>query len=112
MTRFWIVGLTAAVVIALAARWVPLEVGGAGDECSGGVTCTAEPPLPGGSGGPDWFYGGEGVNRTRGGDDPADTREGRRSEYEFRCDPGREEAPTGAGEELPRSCADVRARLY
>jgi hypothetical protein len=112
MTRFWIVGLTAAVVIALAARWVPLEVGSAGDGCPGGGTCTAEPRLPGGSGAPDWFYGGEGVHRTRGGDDPADTPEDPRSEYEFRCDPGRDEAPTGTGEELPRSCADVRARLY
>jgi len=110
MKRFWIVGVTAAAVIALAAWWVPLEVGGAGDECPGGGKCAAEPPVRGGSGGPDWFYGGEGVNRSRGGDDSADTREGPRTEYEFRCDPGHDEAPTR--EELPRSCEDVRARLY
>lgn len=112
MTRFRIVAVTAAAVIALAAWWVPLEVGGAGDECSGGGTCAAEPSVPGGSGGPDWFYGGEGVNRTRGSDDPADTRESPRSEYEMRCGPGRDRAPTGAGEELPRSCEDVGARFF
>jgi hypothetical protein len=112
MKRFWIISLTAAAMIALAARWVPLEVGGAGDGCPSGGTCAAEYPAPKASGGPDWFYGGEGVNRTSGGVAPADTREGPRSDYEFRCDPGRDEGPSGAGEELPRSCEDVRARLY
>jgi hypothetical protein len=112
MTRLWIVSLTAAAVIALAARWIPLEVGSAGDGCPGGGTCAAEPSVRGGSGGPDWFYGGEGVDRTHGGDYPADTREGPRSEYEFRCDLRRDRAPTGAGEKLPRSCEDIRARFY
>ena len=108
----WIVGLTATAVIALAARWIPLEVGSAGDGCPGGGTCAAKPPVRGGSGGPDWFYGGEGVDRTGGGDDGPDTREVPRSEYEMRCDAGGDEAPMGAGEELPRSCEDVRARFY
>ena len=112
MKRFWIVGVTAAVVIALAAWWVPLEVDGAVDECPGGGKCAAEPPVRGGSGGPDWFYGGEGVDRTRGDDDRPNTQGDPRSEYEFRCGPGRDEGPTGAGAELPRSCEDVRARLY
>ena len=112
MTRFWILSVTAAAMIALAARWLPLEVGGARDGCPGGGTCAAKLPAPKGSGGPDWFYGGDGMDRTRGGDDRPDTREGPRSEYEFRCDAGRDEAPTGAGEELPRSCEDVRARFY
>ena len=111
MTRFWIVGLTAAVVIALAARWVPLEVGGAGDECSGGGTCTAEPPLPGGSGGPDWFYGGEGADRIRDDDRPG-TREEPGGGDTNRCGPGRYDSPTGAEEEHPRGCEDVRARFY
>jgi hypothetical protein len=35
MTRFRIVAVTAAAVIALAAWWVPLKVGG-GDGCPGG----------------------------------------------------------------------------
>jgi hypothetical protein len=109
MTRLWIVGLTAVAVIALAARWVPLEVSGAGDECPGGGTCAAEPPVRGGSDGPDWFYGGEGVDRARGGDGPG-TRENPRSKYEMRCDAGRDETP--AGEEHARSCEDVRARFY
>lgn len=112
MKRFWIVSVTAAAMIALAARWVPLEVGSAGDGCPGGGTCAAEFTAPKGSGGPDWFYGGEGVDRARGGDDRPDTREDSRSEYEMRCDAGHDEAPTGAGEELPRSCEDVRTRFY
>jgi hypothetical protein len=112
MTRFWIVSVTAAAMIALAARWAPLEVGGAGDGCPGGGTCVAEFTAPKGSGGPDWFYGGEGVDRTRGDDDRPNTQGDPRIEYEFRCDPGRDEAPTGAGEELPRGCEDVRARFY
>jgi hypothetical protein len=111
MTRFWIVSVTAAAMIALAARWAPLEVGGAGDGCPGGGACAAEFTAPKGSGGPDWFYGGEGVDRTRG-DDRPNTQGDPRIEYEFRCDPGRDEAPTGAGEELPRGCEDVRARFY
>jgi hypothetical protein len=112
MTRFRIVAVTAAVVIALAAWWVPFEEGG-GAACSGGGTCAEEPPASGGSGSPDWFYGGEGMDRIRGGDDDRpDAREGPRGEDEFRCGPGRDEAPTGAGEELPRSCEDVRARFF
>lgn len=112
MTRLWIVGLTAAAVIALAARWVPSEVGRAGEGCPGGGTCAAEPSVRGGSGAPDWFYGGEGVDRTRGDDEGPDTREDPKSEYEMRCDAGRDEAPTGAGEDLTRGCEDVRARFY
>ena len=113
MTRLWIVGLMATAVIALAARWVPLEVGSAGDGCPGGGTCAAEPPMRGGPGGPDWFYGGEGVDRIRGNDgDHRSLQRPPRGEYEMRCDAGRDEAPTGAGEELPQSCEDVRARFY
>lgn len=112
MKRFWIVGLTAAAMIALAAWWVPLEVGSAGDGCSGGGKCAAEPPVPKDSGGPDWFYGGEGVDRIRRDEDRPDTRKDPRSEYEMRCGPGRDSAPTGAGEELPRSCEDVGARFF
>jgi len=112
MTRFRIVAVTAAAVIALAAWWVPPEAGG-GAACSGGGTCAEEPPAAGGSGSPDWFYGGEGVDRIRGGDDDRrDVREDPRGEDEIRCGPGHDEAPTGAGEELPRSCEDVRSRFY
>jgi len=111
MTRFRIVAVTAAAVIALAAWWVPPEEGG-GAACPGGGACAEEPPAPGVSGSPNWFYGGEGVDRIHGGDDRRDARESPRGEDVFRCGPGRDEAPTGAGEELPRSCEDVRARFF
>jgi hypothetical protein len=111
MKRFWIVGLTVAM-IALAAWWVPLEVGSAGDGCSGGRTCAAKPPVPKDSGGPNWFYGGGGVDRIRRDDDRPATREGPSGEDEMHCDPGGDRAPTGAGEEFARSCEDVGARFF
>ncbi len=113
MTRFRIVAVTAAAVIALAAWWVPLEMGG-GNGCPGGGACAEESPSPGGSGSPDWFYGGEGMDRIRDGDGDNRSNLWRapRGEDEIRCSPGHDEAPTGAGEELPRSCEDVGARLY
>jgi hypothetical protein len=110
MTRFRIVAVTAAAVIALAAWWVPPKVGG-GDGCAGGGACAEESPAPGGSGGPDWFYGGEGIDRIRD-DDRPDTREEPGGGNTNRCGPGRYDAPTGAEEERPRGCEDVRARLY
>jgi hypothetical protein len=111
MTRFRIVAVTAAAMIALAAWWVPPEVGG-GHGCPGVGACAEGPPAPGDSGGPDWFYGGEGMDRIRGGGgDRPDTRE--EPGDANRCGPGRYEAPTGAGgEERPRGCEDVRARFY
>jgi hypothetical protein len=110
MTRFRIVAVTAAAVIALAAWWVPPKVGG-GDGCPGGGACAEESPAPGGSGGPDWFYGGEGVGRIRA-DDRPDTREEPGGGGTNRCGPGRYDAPTDAEEERPRGCEDVRARFY
>ena len=112
MTRLRIVAVTAAAVIALAAWWVPFEEG-SGAACTGGGTCAEEPPASGDSGNPDLFYGGDDMDRIRGGDDDRRAvREGPRGGDEIRCGPGRDEAPTGAGEELPRSCEDVRARFY
>ena len=111
MTRFRIVAVTAAAMIALAAWWVPLQMGGAEDECLGGGTCAAEPSAPRGSGSPDWFYGGDGMDRIRGGD-RRDVREGQVGENEIRCGPGRDEVPMGSDEELSHSCEDVRARFY
>lgn len=109
MTRFRIFAVAAAAVIALAAWWVPPKVGG-GDGCPGGRACAEEPSAPGGSGSPDWFYGGEGVDRIRGGD-RSNVREGSSGTDANRC--GRYEAPTGAGEEERlRGCEDVRARFY
>jgi hypothetical protein len=109
MTRFRIVAVTAAAVIALAAWWVPLKVGG-GDGCPGGGACAEESPASGGSGSPDWFYGGEGVDRIReGGTRPA-ARKG--TGGVIRCTPDRYRTPTDAGEERPRGCEDVRARFY
>src|SRR5215211_5835336 len=110
MTRFQIIAVTVAAVIALAAWWKPSQEGG-GTACPGGGECAEEPAAPGGSGSPDWFYGGEGVDRIRGGD-RRNVREGRGSENEIRCGPGRDEAPRGADDELSRSCKDVGARFY
>jgi hypothetical protein len=87
-------------------------VGSAGDGCSGGRTCAAKPPVPKDSGGPNWFYGGEGVDRIRRDDDRPATREGPSGEDEMHCDPGGDRAPTGAGEEFARSCEDVGARFF
>ena len=109
MTRFRIIVVTAAAVIALAGWWVPPEVGGA-DGCPGGA-CAEESPAPGGSGGPDWFYGGEGADRIRD-DDRPDTREEPGGGDTNRCGPGRYDSPTGAEEKRPRGCEDVRARFY
>jgi len=109
MTRFRIVAVTAAAVIALAAWWVPPNVGG-GDGCLGGGACAEEVPVPGGSGSPDWFYGGEGVDRLR--DDRPDTREEPGGGDTNRCGLGRYNVPTGAEEERPRGCEDVRVRFY
>ncbi len=113
MTRFRIVAVTAAAVIALAAWWKPPQEGG-GIACPGSGACAEAPSAPGGSGSPDWFYGGEGMGRIRDGDgdDRSNLWRPPRGEDEIRCSPGRDEAPTGAGEELPRSCEDVGARLY
>jgi len=111
MTRLRIVAVTGAAVIALAAWWVPLEVGG---RCPGGA-CAEESPAPGGSGSPDWFYGGKGMERIREGSEGSnrpDAREGTGGGDVIRCGPDRYEAPTDAGEERLRSCADVRARFY
>ena len=63
MTRLRIVAVTGAAVIALAAWWVPLEVGGG---CPGGA-CAEEFPASGGSGSHDWFYGGKGMELVRAG---------------------------------------------
>ena len=104
MTRFRIVAVTVAAVIALAAWWKPPQEDG-GTACPGGGACAEAPSAPGGSGSPDWFYGGEGMGR-------GNLWRAPRGEEESRCNPGRDEAPTGAGEELPRSCEDVGARLY
>jgi len=109
MTRFRIVAVTVAAVIAMAAWWKSPQEGG-GTACPGGGACAEEPSAPAGSGSPDWFYGGEGMDRIRGGD--RGVREGSGSEDEIRCGPGRGEAPRGADEALSRSCADVRARFY
>jgi hypothetical protein len=111
MTRFRIVAVTAAAVIALAAWWVPLKVGG-GDGCPGGGVCVEEPPASRSSDSPDRFYGGDGMDRIREGGDRPDTREGPGGGDVIRCGPNRYGAPTDAGEERPRSCEDVRARLY
>jgi hypothetical protein len=109
MTRFWIVAVTVALVIALAAWWVPPKVGG---ECPSGGACGEGPPASGGSGGTDRFYGSEGVDRTRESGDRPDARDGTKGEDVIRCRPDRYRAPTDAGEELPQSCEDVRARFY
>ena len=108
MARFWTLAVTAAVVIALAAWWVPPEVGG-GDGCPGGGACAEETHGPGGSGGPDWFYGGEGRIRA---DERPHSREETGGGDTNRCSPSRYDAPTAAGEELPRGCEDVRVRFY
>jgi hypothetical protein len=113
MTRFRIVAVTAASVIALVACWKPPHEDG-GTACPGGRACAEAPSPPGGSGSPDWFYGGQGMDRIRGddGDDRSNLWRAPKGEEESRCSPGRDEAPAGAGEELPRSCADVGVRLY
>jgi hypothetical protein len=52
------------------------------------------------------------MDRIREGGDRPDTREGPGGGDVIRCGPNRYGAPTDAGEERPRSCEDVRARLY
>ncbi len=104
MTRLRIVAVAAAVMIALGAWRVPLEAGG----CPDGARA-AKSPAPGGSGGPDWFYGG--VDWVRGSGDRSEAPE--RPKDANRCGPGRYEAPKDAGAEgRPRDCEDVRARFY
>lgn len=112
MRRLRIVAV-AVVAVALAAWWVPPEVSGGGNGCPGGGACAEGPPAQGTSGGPAWFYGGEGVDRIpgRGGGQPY-VQEEAGDGGGNRCGPGGYEAPTGAGEEHPRGCEDVQARLY
>jgi hypothetical protein len=109
MTRFRIAAVTVAAVIALAAWWVPLKVGD-GEGCPGGA-CAEQSPASGVSGSPDWFYGGEGMERIREGGDRPNAREGTGGGDVIHCDPDRYETPTDAGGEFPQSCEDVRARF-
>jgi len=109
MRRSWIIAATAAAVIAVAGWWAPPEVGR--DGCPGGEPCAAGPSIPGSSGGPGWFYGGEGVHRTREGGDRSDAQEAPAGGNADGC--GRHTSPMVAGDgERPRGCEDVRARLY
>ncbi len=112
MTRLRIVAVTVvAVLIASAAWWVPFKVSN-GDGCPGGGMCGEEFPAPGVSGGPSWFYGGEGVDPIREGSDRPATQDGTGGGNVIRCRPDRYSAPTDAGKEPPQSCEDVRARFY
>src|SRR5215207_2067206 len=110
MRRSWIIAATAAAVIAVAGWWAPPEVGR--DGCpGGGEPCAAGPSISGSSGGPGWFYGGEGAHRTREGGDRPDAQEAPAGGNADGC--GRHTSPMVAGAgELPRGCEDVRARLY
>ena len=111
MRRSWIFAATTVAVIALAGWWALPEVGG--DGCLGGEPCAAGPSTPASSGGPAWFYGGEGVHRTREGGNRQDTREVPADGNATRCDGGRLTSPTVAGgRKSPRGCEDVRARFY
>ncbi len=111
MTRFRIVVVTAAAVIALTAWWVPLKVGG-GYGCASIGACVEGPPAPGGSGVTDRFFGGEGGDRIRGSGDHPQARDGIKRGDVMRCGPDRYGASTDAGAEPPHSCEDIPARFY
>ncbi len=111
MRRSWIFAATTVAVIALAGWWALPEVGG--DGCPGGEPCAAGSSTPGSSDGPAWFYGGEGVHRSREGGNRPDAREVPAGGNAIRCGRGRHTSSMAAVDgEHPHGCEDVRARFY